>query len=178
MVPVRIGGTPRDFSLQPSTGARGSRQKRHFGAQAGWPAHLLPGRDGLSYKLRVLFSKTAGIVPLLKAELERFGGKVKWAAIYGSIARGEEQAQSDIDLLVVSPVGMTELLPALRRVEQQFGREVNVTRYSESEFFSKRHGRDHFLNSILKGKLITIAGSLNELEKATGRKQSPRAQDK
>jgi len=129
-------------------------------------------------ELRVLFSKTAGIVPLLKAELERFGGKVKWAAIYGSIARGEEQAQSDIDLLVVGPVGMTELLPALRRVEQQFGREVNVTRYSESEFFSKRHGRDHFLNSILKGKLITIAGSLNELEKATGRKQSPRAQDK
>jgi predicted nucleotidyltransferase len=129
-------------------------------------------------ELRLLFSKTAGIVPLLKAELERFGGNIKWAAIYGSMARGEEQAQSDIDLLVVASVGMTELLPALRRVERQFGREVNVTRYSESEFVAKRRGRDHFLNSILKGKLITIAGSLNELEKASGRKQSPRAQDK
>ena len=96
----------------------------------------------------------------------------------GSIARGEEQTQSDIDLLLVGPSGMTELLPALRRIEQQFAREVNVTRYSESEFFAKQHGRDHFLNSILKGKLITIAGSLNELEKATGRNQSPRAQDK
>jgi predicted nucleotidyltransferase len=129
-------------------------------------------------ELRLLFSKTAGVVPLLNAELDRFAGKIKWAAIYGSIARGEEQAQSDIDLLVIGPVGMTELLPALRRVEQQFGREVNVTRYSESEFVAKRNGRDHFLNSILKGKLITIAGSLNELEKAPGRKQSPRAQNK
>jgi predicted nucleotidyltransferase len=129
-------------------------------------------------ELRALFSKTAGIVPVLQSALARFGGKIKWAAIYGSIARGEEQAQSDIDLLIVGPVGMTELLPALRRVEQQFGREVNVTRYSESEFLAKRHGRDHFLNSVLKGTLITITGSPNDLEKATSRRQGPRSQDK
>ena len=128
-------------------------------------------------ELRVLFSKTAGIVPLLKSELARFGRKIKWASIYGSIARGEEQAQSDIDLLVVGPLGMTELLPALRRVEQQLGREANVVRYSESEFVAKRNTRDHFLNSILKGKVTTIAGSPNELEKATGKKQGPRARD-
>jgi predicted nucleotidyltransferase len=129
-------------------------------------------------ELRALFSKTAGIVPLLSSELAQFGGKIKWAAVYGSIARGEEQTQSDIDLLIVGPVGMPELLPALRKVEQQFGREVNATRYSESEFLAKRRGRDHFLNSVLKGKLITIAGSLDELEKAAGRRQSPRPQDK
>jgi predicted nucleotidyltransferase len=115
-------------------------------------------------ELRALLAKTAGIVPLLKSELGPFDGKIKWAAIYGSMARGEEHAQSDIDLLVVGPVGMTELLPALRRIEQRFGREVNVTRYSESEFLAKRRGRDHFLNSVLKGKLVTIVGSPNELE--------------
>jgi|SRR5208282_1233284 len=129
-------------------------------------------------ELRELFSKTAGIVPLLKSELARFGGKIKWAAIYGSIARGEEQGRSDIDLLVVGPIGMTELVPMLRRLEQQFGREVNVTRYSESEFLAKRHNRDHFLNSVLRGKLITITGSSNGLEKATGGRQSPGPQDK
>ena len=129
-------------------------------------------------ELRALLSKTAGIVPVLNSELAQLDGKIKWAAIYGSIARGEEQAQSDIDLLVVGPVGMKELLPALRRVEQRFGREVNVTRYSESEFLAKRRDRDHFLSSVLKGKLITIVGSANELEKTTGRRQSPSTQDK
>jgi predicted nucleotidyltransferase len=129
-------------------------------------------------ELRALFSKTAGIVPLLSSELARFGGKIKWAAVYGSIARGEEQTQSDIDLLIVGPVGMPELLPTLQKIEQQFGREVNVTRYSESEFLVKRRGRDHFLNSVLKGKLIPVAGFLDELEKAAGRRQSPRPQDK
>jgi predicted nucleotidyltransferase len=37
---------------------------------------------------------------LLQAELEAFGPKITWAAIYGSIARGEERAQSDVDLLI------------------------------------------------------------------------------
>lgn len=129
-------------------------------------------------ELRALFSKTAGIVPFVKSELTSFGDNIKWAAVYGSFARGEEQSQSDIDLLVVGPVGMTDLLPALRRIEQQFGREINVTRYSEAEFRAKRHDRDHFLSSILKGNLITIVGSPNDLEKAKGRRQSPRAQDK
>jgi hypothetical protein len=74
-------------------------------------------------------------------------------------------AQSDIDLLIVGPVNTHELLPALRPVERQFGREVNVTRYSEDEFRAKRHSGNHFLNSILKSNLITIAGSPDELEK-------------
>jgi DNA-binding transcriptional ArsR family regulator len=129
-------------------------------------------------ELRDLFSKTAGLVPLLQAELDGFGQKIAWAAIYGSIARGQEQAQSDIDLLIVGPVSMQELLPALRRVERQFGREVNVTRYSEDEFRAKRRSGNHFLNSVLKSNLITVVGSLNELEKTAGRRQSSHAQAK
>src|ERR1700722_5086595 len=50
-------------------------------------------------ELRGLLAKTAGIVPALRSELARFGDKVRWGVIYGSIARGEEGAESDIDLL-------------------------------------------------------------------------------
>jgi uncharacterized protein len=129
-------------------------------------------------ELRDLFSKTAGVVPLLQAEFETFGKKIAWAAIYGSIARGEENAQSDVDLLIVGPMTLQDLLPALRRVERQSGREVNVTRYSEEEFRAKRQSGNHFLNSILKSSLITIAGSRDELEKSAGTRQSSRTQSK
>jgi len=71
-------------------------------------------------------------------------------------------------------VTLQDLLPALRRFERQFGRDVNVTRYSEEEFRTKRG--NHFLNSILKGNLITIVGSPDELEKTAGRRQSSPAQ--
>ncbi len=124
-------------------------------------------------ELRSLFSKTAGIVPVLKSELERFGDRIRWAAVYGSVARGEERGKSDIDLLIVGSAGMTDMVPALRRLERRFGREVNVTRYSEREFAAKRSGGDRFLNSVLKGKLITVIGSADELEETTsGRKSS------
>jgi predicted nucleotidyltransferase/DNA-binding transcriptional regulator YhcF (GntR family) len=129
-------------------------------------------------ELRELFSKTAGIVPVLEFELERFGEKIRWAAIYGSVARGLERGNSDIDLLIVGSAGMTELVPALRRLERRFGREVNVTRYSEGEFVSKRSGGDRFLNSVLKGKLITVMGSPDELEEATSRRKGSRPQGK
>jgi predicted nucleotidyltransferase len=116
--------------------------------------------------LRALFSKTAGIVPALRAELTRFRDKIHWSAIYGSIARGEEGAESDIDVLIVGDVSSADLLPALRRVERQFGREVNIKRYSEREFRDKIRDGDHFLKSVVKGKLVSLIGSLDELEEA------------
>jgi predicted nucleotidyltransferase len=120
--------------------------------------------------LRDLFLKTAGIVPALESELTRFSDKIRWAAIYGSIARGEEGAQSDIDLLVVGDIATGDLLPVLRRVERRFGREANVKRYSEKEFRDKMRGGDHFVKSLLKGKVISLIGSPDELEAATRRK--------
>jgi predicted nucleotidyltransferase len=120
-------------------------------------------------ELRGLFSKTAGIVPELQSELARFVDRIHWGAIYGSIARGEEGAESDIDLLLVGDVSTAELLPALRRVEQKFGREIDVKRYSQKEFRDKIRDGNHFLKSVVQGKLITLIGSPDELEKATRR---------
>ena len=120
-------------------------------------------------ELRGLFSKTAGIVPELQSELARFGDRIHWGAIYGSVARGEEGAESDIDLLLVGDVSTADLLPALRRVEQKFGREINVKRYSQKEFRDKIRDGNHFLRSVVQGKLITLIGSPDELEKATRR---------
>lgn len=123
----------------------------------------------VSRELRGLFSKTAGIVPALQSELTRFGDRIHWGAIYGSIARSEEDAESDIDLLIVGDVATADLLPALRRVERQFGREVNVKRYSEREFRDKMRDGDHFLKSVVKGKLVSLIGSPDELEKTARR---------
>jgi predicted nucleotidyltransferase len=120
-------------------------------------------------ELRGLFAKTVGLVPALQSEMARFRDRVTWAAIYGSVASEREAAESDIDLLVVGGVSMSELLPALRRMEKQFGREVNAKHYSETEFQEKMRAGDHFLTTVMKGKLVTLTGSADELARATGR---------
>lgn len=117
-------------------------------------------------ELRQLFTRTAGIIPVLQSEIARFP-KITWAFLYGSIARGEEDVRSDIDLMIVGSVTTANLIPMLRRVEQRFNREINVTRYSDTEFYSKIRSGNHFLLSLLKGKLVMLKGSRDELEAAT-----------
>lgn len=119
--------------------------------------------------LRELLSKTAGLIPALQSEIAKFHGRIQWAAVYGSVARGEEGSDSDIDLLMVGDVATLDLLPALRRIEERFGREVNLTRYSEKEFRDKTRAGNHFLKSVIKDKFVTLIGSLDDLEKTTSR---------
>ena len=119
--------------------------------------------------LRELLSKTAGLIPTLQSEFAKFQGRIRWAAVYGSVARGEEGPDSDVDLLLVGDVATVDLLPSLRRIERGFGREVNLTRYSEKEFRDKIRDGDHFLKSVTKDKFVMLIGSLDDLEKATSR---------
>jgi predicted nucleotidyltransferase len=121
-------------------------------------------------ELRGLVEKTAGIIPELKAAIEKFGGRIELALLYGSIARGEEHAGSDIDLMVVGTLEQIDLLPVLRKLENRFCREVNVTLFSPEEFRRKLLSADHFLSSVMNAKTIPLKGSLNELEETASKR--------
>ena len=66
-------------------------------------------------ELQGLLAKTAGLVDVIRDALKRPKGGISFAFIYGSIARGEEVAESDVDLMVVGRAGLSELAPALRK---------------------------------------------------------------
>ena len=120
-------------------------------------------------ELKGLVEKTVGIVPELQAAIEKFGGRIKLALLYGSIARGEEHAGSDIDLMVVGTLQQIDLVPVLRNLESRFRREVNVTLFSPGEFHRKLASADHFLSSVTNGETIPLKGSLNELEETASK---------
>jgi predicted nucleotidyltransferase len=79
--------------------------------------------------------------------------------LYGSIARGEERASSDIDLTVVGTLQQIDLLPVLRKLENRFRREVNVTPFSAGSSVGKLASADHFLSYVMNARQF----SLNEL---------------
>jgi predicted nucleotidyltransferase len=125
--------------------------------------------------LRRLFEKTAGIVPVLQRELKSFGDRVPLAFLYGSIARSEERPESDIDLMVVASVGLSELVPMLRRAERTLGRPVNPTVFSPKEFARKVRSQDHFLSTVLQDAKLFVKGSEHELEAMAGHGRHPSA---
>ena len=128
-------------------------------------------------ELRGLIDKTAGLVPTLWTMLRPFGGQIACAFVYGSIARSEEHAQSDIDLMVVGDAGLAELAPALRKAEARLGREVNVTSYSAAEFRKKAGAKDHFLSEVLRGPKRFVKGDQRDVDDLIGKPRRSTASD-
>ena len=126
-------------------------------------------RSPIFRELRSIFEKTVGLVPTLSVALRPFETKIVCAFVYGSIARNEENATSDVDLMVIGSVGLGDLAPSLRKAEKRLGREVNVTNYSDNEFRKKVADGDHFLTTVLKGSLQFVKGEQRDLDAITGK---------
>jgi predicted nucleotidyltransferase len=94
--------------------------------------------------------------------------RISFAFIYGSIARGEELATSDVDLMVVGDAGLSDLAIPLRRVREKLGREVNPTVYSLDEFTRKASQGQHFIRSVLDKPRLFVVGTPNDMERAVG----------
>jgi prevent-host-death family protein len=108
--------------------------------------------------LRRFFARSFAVPELLRDALAAFGDDVVAALLYGSTARGDERASSDIDLLVVGDVDGVRLTAALEGPERLLGRTVNVTVYPVDEFAQKRRDGNHFIDSVLGGSVVVVAG--------------------
>ena len=114
-------------------------------------------------ELKGLVLKTTGVAGRIRASLDKLAG-IEYAFIYGSYAKGEEKADSDVDLLIIGDVDMDRLDSNLGKLEKTLGREINYVLYSMEEFKSKKKAKDGFLMDVLNGKKIMLVGAENGLE--------------
>jgi len=115
--------------------------------------------------VRSLIAKTSGIFHQLRSALAPLASQIIFALVYGSIARGDEDAGSDVDLMIVGNVTLDDVLAQLTSVENVIGRPTNPTVYSLKEFKAKIKDGNHFLTSILHGKKMLLIGDEDELRK-------------
>ena len=138
------------------------RQGRMVYYQANADSPLFP-------ELRGLFLKTAGLVDVLADALEPLNEKLRSAFVYGSIASGNEQSDSDIDQMVIGTISPVELALPLRNARELLGREINPTVYSPAEFDRKRRAKDHFLMHVLEKPKLFVIGNQNDLAETLNR---------
>ena len=114
-------------------------------------------------ELRGLVQKTVGLAEPLREALEPLGNRIKLALVYGSVARGVDGADSDIDLLVVGDeLTLEDMYSALAPVEAVLDRRVNPMLYTEREFAERRATGSTFLSRVLAGETLVLVGSLDE----------------
>ncbi len=96
---------------------------------------------------------------------------MRTAFVYGSVARGDERAGSDLDLMVVGEVKFADLVGALASLHAVLRREINTSLYPPKEFRAKLAAAEPFLKRVLADKKIFLIGGEDELgELAADRK--------
>ena len=117
----------------------------------------------LFVELTGIVKKTVGLKqPLLNA-LEPLQKNIDLAFVYGSVAKGIDTANSDIDLMVVSDeLTLEKIFSAITSLEAQLGRSVNPTLYSSKEFSQKRKTKNGFIYKVLNAPVIELIGVVDD----------------
>jgi predicted nucleotidyltransferase len=110
----------------------------------------LGGSGGVQRELVALVRKTVGLVDPLRLALHPLRDRIELALVYGSVAKGEAKAGSDVDLLVVSnELTSEDLYRVLSPVEQQLSRPIHPTLLKRSEFERRRAQSGSFVQRVL-----------------------------
>jgi predicted nucleotidyltransferase len=125
--------------------------------QANTEASIYPELSGL-------LRKTVGLVDVIAKALGEIDDDIAEAFIYGSEAKGDAVAGSDIDLMVVGNIDELKIHSALRQAEEKLERPINYTLFSVKEYARKASEKKSFVSQVLAGDTISIIGALNEAQ--------------
>ena len=110
-------------------------------------------------ELTGLLRKTAGLVDVLRDALAPLADQIEQAFVYGSMARGDEHAQSDVDLMVIGKVEFTDTVLALTAAQTTLRREINPTVLSRAEFERKLQDADGFVAQVWCAAKLWVVGA-------------------
>lgn len=129
---------------------RDQGNQKHYQANAASPVFA---------ELRGLVLKTVGLADVLRAALAPLGDQVAAAFVYGSVARQQDTAASDVDVLIVSDaLGYAEVFGALEGAAQTLGRAINPTLYTRAELARRRAQDNAFVTRVLDQPRIWLMG--------------------
>ena len=116
-------------------------------------------------EVRSIVAKTIGAIPLMADSLRRIEG-IEEAWLYGSFARNQQDAASDIDVLVIGAPSGELIADGVRKLERELGREINYTVMTRKEFNSRRARKDVFLENVWHNKRVSLVAAHEKTEAA------------
>lgn len=127
--------------------------------------HYQANRDAPIFdELRGIVLKTFGVADVLREALAPLGEKIQVAFIYGSVAKGSDTADSDIDLMLIGQgLSYPDVVGVLSEPEARLGRAVNPTIYKPEEFRGKLEEKNAFLSRVVAQEKIFIRGSKDDI---------------
>ena len=129
--------------------------QKHYQANADAPVFA---------ELRGLVLKTIGLADVLRVAMASLSAQIDLAFVYGSVAKHQDTAHSDIDVMIVSAsLGYADVFGALESASATLGRKLNPTLYTPVDW-SKRVEQDSaFVTRVLQQPKIWLIGKEEQL---------------
>jgi predicted nucleotidyltransferase len=110
-------------------------------------------------ELVALLQKTVGLADILTEALAPLAARLRFAFVFGSMARGTEHEGSDVDVLIVGDVDFASVLNALYDAQAKLQREINPKVLSPQEWTDRAQSGSSFVHDVLaKPKIFLIGG--------------------
>lgn len=111
-----------------------------------------------------LIRKTVGLAGPLREALLSFGNRIEAAFVYGSVASGQDRADSDIDLMVIAEdLDYPTLFEALQGAERQLGRPINPSLMTPDRWRRKCAEEDSLATRLLDRPRLFVLGAEDDL---------------
>ena len=133
--------------------------QKHYQANADAPVFA---------ELRGLVLKTMGLADVLRVALAPLAPQITLAFVYGSVAKQQDTAASDIDVMIVSKdLSYADVFGALESATATLGRKVNPTLYMPAEMVKRINNDNAFVTRVLTQPKIWLLGNEEQLNVAS-----------
>ena len=114
-------------------------------------------------ELTSIVRKTFGMVDILSKALSPIEQNLILAFVYGSIAKGEDNSTSDIDLMLVGEdLSYSDIIELLMPAENSLQRDINPSILTIKEFRNRQDEKQSFLTRLLEQPKLMIKGEIND----------------
>ena len=115
-------------------------------------------------ELHSITQKTVGLAEPLRDALTPLARKIRAAFVYGSVAKRQDTAASDVDVMLLSDeLSYGDVFSALEDVGVRLGRTVNPTILTQQEFSKRVKRKEAFLTRVLAQPKIWLIGREDDL---------------
>jgi len=136
-------------------------------------------------ELRALITKASGAPSFIRDALQGLENTIDVAVIFGSVAKGTEHPDSDLDLFVAGTTGYSVITQRIHSIEARLGRPVQVLYFDVSSAMDRASLQRSSTRAMLSGPKVFVLGDeaglealLNTNGVSHGQKNKPRKSDK
>jgi predicted nucleotidyltransferase len=116
-------------------------------------------------ELAGLIMKTAGLADVIRTALSSIRSDIQVGFVFGSVAEGDYDNQSDVDLMLIGSCTFGQVAEVLGGAQKKLAREINPSVFSANEWKKRLKSNEHFVSTVIASAKIYIIGSADELEK-------------